>query len=391
MTGLELGGSEVIWSLSNTNRYSALPKPGLGVQPGFTAPLPSPERRTLAHPGAVQRLTNTNFLIADTGNNRVVEVDRAGTVLWELTDFADPLNLLGGAEPLTLSAPTDVQRWSVFTPTTTEVHTLVVDSGNHRILQIRDVYPRNQLGRNQAAYHVLVWASQTTTGDRFYDYRAAQRIRGEQLGLPAGEYTIATVSNWRVNSAEINGIKPVPDTDGSSIVVLDGPLRDANGNPVIENGRVRYPGGKVAAYANEITFSNGQKRFIGNPTSFQRYYTGFGTQQVRALFTDGNGFYDVRATMDPATRRIELQVDDAAGGAVLGRVENGLPANVRFDPRASGVVSAKRLPNGNTLLVNQPTGQIFEFEKTTRTLLTVTPQTSSTHSLSQPTSADRTF
>ncbi|MBW3622460.1 MAG: PQQ-binding-like beta-propeller repeat protein [Armatimonadetes bacterium] len=395
VTALDLGGSEVVWALSNTTRYNALPQPGLATVPVFTAPLPAPEVRTLSHPGAVLRMSSTNFLVADTGNNRVVEVDRSGTVLWELTQFADPYNILGGSEPLTLNSPTDVQRWTRTLPNgAVEIHTLIVDNGNHRVLEIRDTYgPSGGRfgGAGASDYHVLVWASQTTTADRFYDYRSAQRIDGGQLGLPAGEYTLATVSNWQVNSAN----ETVPDTPGSSLVLLDGPARNADGSLAFQPGqlRLRYPGGKVAAFANKLTFSNEETRSISHPTSFQRYYTGSGTSQWSALMTDGEGFYDLTGALDPATRELRLLVNWGVVGRAAS-VPQGA-GGMSVDPRATGLVAAKRLPNGNTLVLNQSSGQIFEHDPRggpmgTGEFLRITPSTQGTNALSQPTSVDRT-
>jgi hypothetical protein len=366
-TNTRTAGSEIVWSLNSTTRYNSLPQPGVGIQPGFTGMLAEPERRNVAHPAAVLRVTNTNFIFADTGNNRVVEVDRAGTVLWELSSFADPYNLLGGAEPLTLNTPTDVQRWTEVRPSgAVEMHTLVVDNGNHRILQVRDTFVRP--GTNDAPeYHVLVWSSRTNQPDRYYDYRNAQRVPGGIPGLPEGEYTIATVGNWRINS--IDG--SVPDTPGSSLVILSGPRYDAQRVPV-------NPGGVVVAFARDITLKNGQHRPINNPTSFQRFFTGSGATDWRGLLTDGQGFYEVsgRLNPDPDSREITLVMEDGVDG--------------QSNPAARGIVMAKRLASGNTLVVNQATGQIFEFQKKVG-FLPLSPATQGTHALAQPAAADRSF
>src|SRR5207237_9542373 len=84
-----------------------------------------------------------SMLIADPCNNRVVETNPAGKVVWELKSFQDPFRLLPPGEPLTLAEPMDAQRWvdlesTAGGPALLVIHTLVADAGNTRVLEIVD-------------------------------------------------------------------------------------------------------------------------------------------------------------------------------------------------------------------------------------------------------------
>src|SRR5207249_3758701 len=59
-------------------------------------------------PGIVSEhsdLADESTLIVDAGNNRVVETNAAGKVVWEAKGFQDPFRILPGCEPLTLPGP----------------------------------------------------------------------------------------------------------------------------------------------------------------------------------------------------------------------------------------------------------------------------------------------
>jgi hypothetical protein len=145
-------------------------------------------------------LADESNLIADTGNNRIVEVNPAGKVVWEAKNFQDPFRLLPPGEPLTLSGPRDVQRW-VDTeadpnggPALLVIHTLIADPGNTRVIELVDkiryqqgnftgdsyVQLPGQLDRRTGApvrwYHVLVWTSQTNAQGLKLAYQTAQRV-----------------------------------------------------------------------------------------------------------------------------------------------------------------------------------------------------------------------
>lgn len=155
---------------------------------------------------------DSSYLVADTGNNRVVEFNAAGKVVWEATDIFDPMDFVSAGEPLKLSGPMDAQRWVEreavpgFPEPLYVIHTLIADTGNNRVVEIVDkvqysggnygpnsfVVVPGQVGSNGQPfrwYHVVVWASQTNAQGLRLRYRTAQRIywpdaNGNRIPLP---------------------------------------------------------------------------------------------------------------------------------------------------------------------------------------------------------------
>lgn len=180
--------------------------------------------------------SNESFLVADTGNNRIVEFNSAGRVIWELDEFRDPFSLLPSGEPLKLSGPLDVQRWIEQEQTPnggfiTVVHTLVCDTGNFRVIEVVDKIGAAPAGRSFSYLggwrRSLVWTTQTNAQGLRLPYRTAQRIfwpdrnggviptnvpNGQQaqppFGLPAERfvsYTMASVGGVQVEYPEPQG------------------------------------------------------------------------------------------------------------------------------------------------------------------------------------------
>jgi CRP-like cAMP-binding protein len=85
------------------------------------------ERHRLSAPRKVsihQRAQDEYLLIADSGNHRILMVDRDHRIHWQYGMMGEP-----GQDTGYLNMPTDVQL-------TSEGHVLITDSGNHRILEI---------------------------------------------------------------------------------------------------------------------------------------------------------------------------------------------------------------------------------------------------------------
>lgn len=113
-----------------------------------------PVQLPLNHPAKVASLGGGNLLIVDSGNNRVVQVDSSGNVLWPLGRsynasppdppppivnwYSSPLN-----PDLHLLRPSDAQRLTSIYDINDDgvpeqvVHTLIADSGNDRVLHVR--------------------------------------------------------------------------------------------------------------------------------------------------------------------------------------------------------------------------------------------------------------
>lgn len=141
----------------------------------------------------------SSYLVADPGNNRVVEFNPAGKTVWDCNQIYDPMDYIPAGEPLKLSGPMDVQRWveREIVPGLPQpvyvIHTLIADTGNNRVVEIVDkvqyqngyygpdsfVAIPGQVGSNGQPfrwYHVVVWSSQTGTQGMRLRYRTAQRV-----------------------------------------------------------------------------------------------------------------------------------------------------------------------------------------------------------------------
>ena len=218
-----------------------------------------------AHPSALAQFAPNDYLVADTGNNRCVRFDRGGGVLWELTRFYDPGNLMAPGQPKTLSTPTSVEVRTEALPPYTDpttglprkdgqlVHYLVADSGNDRILEITDALDASgnvlyfDLSGNVVAPntsgsvthdHLLTWV--THTGDKYgrrYHYAGAS-----YLDIPSGSQStpdtiqiFALVTNARIAAPTLvsaAGVYPPTyalaaassDAPGGSIIAFNRPV-----------------------------------------------------------------------------------------------------------------------------------------------------------------------
>ena len=298
-------------------------------------------RIPLAHPTAIRRISDSDFLIADTGSNRAVRVDRAGNVLWNLTTLSDPYGILASGDPLTLSGPTDVQVYTVPTiaggaVTGYSIHYLVADAGNFRVVEVADFYNANgspadaPARAGTAGQHVVVWTTRTSAEQsRQLRYQGIQRRIGSDpvsgnFGFP---YLVAVVGNTAVASTTSSST-PSADATGGALVSLNyAPfntpivLRNNSGAvagtptywspPAVatDSARTTEPvgSGLVLASRSDLTIENidnngvrRQKR-IANPTYFQQLIlpdgAGGGTRTLY-LICDGDGVYAVESTID---------------------------------------------------------------------------------------------
>ena len=104
-----------------------------------------------SRPAKAVRLSNGHLLVVDTGNNRVVEIDRDGLIKWPLTAAGYDLynSRLELNRVLQLDSPSDVFRYYRIVDTGvsynspngdllpfTETHTVIADAGNARVIDI---------------------------------------------------------------------------------------------------------------------------------------------------------------------------------------------------------------------------------------------------------------
>ena len=414
-----------VWTLESTVSASiaggALPiyngvggitnPPGLGVQ--------NLARQSLARPTSLQRIGASDYLLADTGNNRVARVDRSGAVLWSLNRFSDPFQIASSGDPLNLNEPTDLTYY--IAPTLNggnvagyEVHYLIADAGNYRIIEVADYYDANgkpvsdPLGLSSPGDHVLVWSSRIASdqGKRLR-FQSIQRFLGRgpedsdfaaYFGYP---YITAVVSNARLGAEG-----PAADTAGGSLInIRYAPFnttltfRDASGAakparlwaPPASGASARTSeppsDGTILASLTEFNIVNGtveRLKQINNPTFFQQINlpaVAGNPAKTLYLLCDLDGAYvlELRQRKDAAGK--VKTVLDALWQFTRGDYDylNGraIPARLTFPGYAPGTgiptplagqmpkfqpVSLQLLANGNYLITNGWSGRSSLFE-----------------------------
>ena len=79
----------------------------------------------LNNPNSAELLENGHILIADENNNRVIEVDRAGDIVWQYGNPAD----------------TSILNATAFASRLENWNTLITDSGNSHVIEVNRAGP----------------------------------------------------------------------------------------------------------------------------------------------------------------------------------------------------------------------------------------------------------
>lgn len=254
---------------------------------------PNAAPRDLNHPASVTQLTPTDYLVADTGNDRCVRFDRQGKVIWELLRFNDVMDaalnkngpLLARAQPLTLSQPSSVQIRTEFkydssgSLTNTLVHYLIADSGNNRVVEVTDDFDANGA---LVSGHNLSWVSHTFDQQgRRYRYSSAQYYTDPATGKVTN--VAALVTNTRIADLVGGVLGPAnADAPGGSIVRLTYDptnVNAANGN--LSDVATSYVvGGTVVP--------------VRNPRFLDIYAPPGAATAYSFLYADDNGAFDFK-------------------------------------------------------------------------------------------------
>ncbi len=281
--------------------------------------LPAGQRVPFRRPSVARRMGGNDILVVDTGNNRVVAIDRGGYTKWEVNRIQDDYKrLLRPGDPLSLNEPTDCTFWTEYQPNLNisggpynyqgpgyVVHYLIADSGNFRIVELIDVY---QASGERVMVRQLNFVSSTLAKQgKQYRYRSVQRLvmRNDDLPAAPGHWrenpydpsapplelrylTMATVSNARMTDPSMPlganlGNGEALETGGGSIALLK-----ETGDPLAVVTNLRIPVLDGAALTTRI-------QPIANPTWFSSFQEAEGGQVVvKFLLADANGVYQAR-------------------------------------------------------------------------------------------------
>ncbi|HSV74030.1 MAG TPA: hypothetical protein VLH79_09750, partial [Chthonomonadales bacterium] len=353
---------EAVWSSYGTRTFAVaggdlplyLTDPNSGdvrpANPQSATGVPVVHQVGFARPTVARRIGLNDMLVVDTGNNRVLQMDRGGNVVWEVSRIQDHLRgWLRPGDPLSLNEPTDAQFWTQFVPDLRAwagraavqlpavpgyvVHYLIADSGNHRVIEVVDIL-------NFAGAPVMVggatmlrqvnFASDTygRQGQR-YRFRTVERIVTLNNRLPSEwrfnpfdtsnqparlpdtavrQLTLSLVSNFRLvgdRDVPLQAFNAVGDTQqsgGGSVVMLN-----EAGRPLTIVSNLRIPdrtapgGARLQAIVNPTWFS----KFVedvgpgGLPIS-----QGMEMLRFRYLLADANGCYQLVPGVDSEGRAV---------------------------------------------------------------------------------------
>jgi len=126
--------------IADNNRILETDTQGNAVWATDSTTAASGTKTDFSHPTALAQVAPNDYLVADTGNNRCVRFDRAGDVIWELTTFSDPNKFLAPGQPMSLNQPSSVQiRFAGKDAAGNPLpYYLIADSGNNRVLEVQD-------------------------------------------------------------------------------------------------------------------------------------------------------------------------------------------------------------------------------------------------------------
>jgi hypothetical protein len=331
----------LLWTCDATTGFAgtwALPSSG-----GTAGAVYASETVPFNRPSVVRRSPVGGIIVADTGNNRVVHIDKGGQILVQVADFEemDPNNpLLPPGSPLELSRPTDVSMWVSMEPedwtnaSSTRrpaYHYLIADSGNFRVVEI--VYRYDM--RTGTYRRVLAKVSQNLVEGKKYRFLTA-RITGyvqNALGQTVPGLLVCAVSN---QDAAQEGV----DASGGSLIKLDWA-----GIGAVMPGTV-----------NGLPVDSATPTRLVNPSFYTRQFVG--SNEYVDIAIDAKGIHTADVVIGgpaPVVRSYastdHVDMDEASGNVIL---VNGQP-----HPRPFAPSYAQYLPNGNLLVTNKATGLVY--------------------------------
>lgn len=254
-------------------------------------------------------------------------------------------------------------------------HYLVADTGNNRLVDIVDRYAYNpateQIG-NPIALGVLYWHSPEIVAGKKYSYTSVSRIF---LGGASGAWKIAAgVTNVEPTAAggglaqQSSGATQEAATGNGGIIVFD----NAN-TQIINSVAVPSIGGNILFTPDSTSelngiFSqpavNGRNKLIHSLNSVS---TANVNGQLAIMFTDDSGVYEVQDSgggnwavtwMLPRTVPVSLGVSAPVYSVMRRTTSSDVPTT--DNPLDFRPTYAKRLPSGDVLIVN---GYVGRFRK----------------------------
>lgn len=252
---------------------------------------------SFARPNMAHRTSLNDFIVADTGNNRIVQLDKGGIATWELSKVNNDLRFLTDNDPVVLNQPTDVQTYTssgtgalTFTsPISNAVYTynagpwvayhyIIADSGNFRAMEVVDVYGANgnpvvmtgSDGTNPTMLRQVVFVTRSKSEqNKNLRYRTIQQFQNFENSA-FRTYMVAAVDNAQ-QGLDLNPLAANIGTSSSAVTGPGGSLMIIKRYPPAGQGK----DGDVAALINSIVYVNGttivRRQTISNPRWFKEF------------------------------------------------------------------------------------------------------------------------
>ena len=286
----------VAWTADATSSYRLVQSTGQNAGQIAT------QKVSLSRPNMAHRYTLNDFLVADTGNNRVIELDKGGVVTWELSRLSNDLRFLRDNDPVALNQPTDIQTYNTsgtgtlsFTSPVSNatytykpgvggswfaIHYIIADSGNFRALEVVDIYDATGApvvmvgsdGTNPTMLRQVVFTTRSYgEQNQQFRYRTIQQFTSFENGF-FRTYMVAAVDNVR----QAASLDPATSNVGTNANAVKGP----GGSLMIVK---RYPpagqgnDGDTAALINSLVYTNlagttvVTRQTINNPRWFKQF------------------------------------------------------------------------------------------------------------------------
>lgn len=201
-------------------------------------------KQPLSYPQLIRQLSVNSFLIADSGNRRLIIMGKDGSVSWEVADFgwanfADPNAMLASWEQRKFGQIADAYRWTFPIPdpqnpnnTIIRYHTLVADPDNFRIINFVEEW---NAGARMWTNRSIVWATRTQRETKRYRFTKLCPIETIQDPLHPQAGAIrrawAVISNYAIDvgfDSQTGVHKILNEEPGVSIVMIN---RDYENEP----------------------------------------------------------------------------------------------------------------------------------------------------------------
>lgn len=318
-------GVNAVWSLDSTTALTVSGGPLLDAGGNPSSGQFTGTKVSLSRPSVARHEDLNLYLVADTGNNRVIQVDKGGFTNYEIHNVANDMKFMRPGDPLTLNQPTDVQ---TFTETNTTgltltnpdtnvtytfnapylaTHYIIADSGNARIVEIVDAYDQTGAlvvltgsdGSKVTLQRQVIFVTRTLSEQNAdFHYRTIQLFESQNGANPNQVDTLLATAVDNVRGAAINpGVQGVglnganQEGLGGSLMLLRRYL--PNGSP--------YKEGDPAVVITSLAITNAggtivRHQPVSNPTWFKEFEVldpSTGKPIQHYLLCDDNGCYDL--------------------------------------------------------------------------------------------------